>query len=168
MAALTKCLAQEAVGTGIDAWSVRQPLGVVAGITPFNFPLMVPLWMVPVALATGNCFILKPSEKDPSAALKLAALLMFISDVHSLGLQTAQGLVCTETFYWDLNDRTRAFTQRVLPSMPQGLRPGMAQGALCAVIFLSAIVPRGADALTAVSPIGLPWMGMHFRLDDRA
>ncbi len=65
----------EAVGTGIDAWSIRQPLGVVAGITPFNFPLMVPLWMIPVALATGNCFILKPSEKDPSAALKLAALL---------------------------------------------------------------------------------------------
>ena len=63
------------VGTGIDAWSMRQPLGVVAGITPFNFPLMVPLWMIPVALATGNCFILKPSEKDPSPALKLAALL---------------------------------------------------------------------------------------------
>jgi malonate-semialdehyde dehydrogenase (acetylating)/methylmalonate-semialdehyde dehydrogenase len=65
----------EAVGTGIDAWSIRQPLGVVAGITPFNFPVMVPLWMIPVALACGNCFILKPSEKDPSAALKLAALL---------------------------------------------------------------------------------------------
>jgi malonate-semialdehyde dehydrogenase (acetylating)/methylmalonate-semialdehyde dehydrogenase len=65
----------EAVGTGIDAWSVRQPLGVVAGITPFNFPLMVPLWMVPVALACGNCFILKPSEKDPSVSLKFAALL---------------------------------------------------------------------------------------------
>jgi malonate-semialdehyde dehydrogenase (acetylating)/methylmalonate-semialdehyde dehydrogenase len=65
----------EQVGTGIDAWSVRQPLGVVAGITPFNFPLMVPLWMVPVALATGNCFILKPSEKDPSASLILAELL---------------------------------------------------------------------------------------------
>jgi malonate-semialdehyde dehydrogenase (acetylating)/methylmalonate-semialdehyde dehydrogenase len=65
----------EAVGTGIDAWSIRQPLGVVAGITPFNFPLMVPLWMVPMALACGNCFILKPSEKDPSASLKLAALL---------------------------------------------------------------------------------------------
>ena len=65
----------ESVGTGIDAWSVRQPLGVVAGITPFNFPIMVPLWMIPVALATGNCFILKPSEKDPSAALKIAALL---------------------------------------------------------------------------------------------
>ncbi|MGH7152280.1 MAG: CoA-acylating methylmalonate-semialdehyde dehydrogenase [Acetobacteraceae bacterium] len=65
----------EAVGTNIDAWSVRQPLGVVAGITPFNFPLMVPLWMVPVALACGNCFILKPSEKDPSASLLLAGLL---------------------------------------------------------------------------------------------
>ena len=65
----------EAVGTGIDAWSIRQPLGVVAGITPFNFPLMVPLWMIPVALACGNCFILKPSEKDPSVSLKLAALL---------------------------------------------------------------------------------------------
>jgi len=65
----------EAVGTGIDAWSVRQPIGVVAGITPFNFPLMVPLWMIPVALACGNCFILKPSEKDPSASLLLAELL---------------------------------------------------------------------------------------------
>ncbi len=65
----------EAVGTGIDAWSMRQPLGVVAGITPFNFPVMVPLWMIPVALACGNCFILKPSERDPSASLKLAALL---------------------------------------------------------------------------------------------
>jgi malonate-semialdehyde dehydrogenase (acetylating) / methylmalonate-semialdehyde dehydrogenase len=65
----------EQVGSGIDAWSIRQPLGVVAGITPFNFPLMVPLWMVPVALAAGNCFILKPSEKDPSASLILAELL---------------------------------------------------------------------------------------------
>ncbi len=65
----------EQVGTGIDAWSVRQPLGVVAGVTPFNFPLMVPLWMIPVALAAGNCFILKPSEKDPSASLLLAELL---------------------------------------------------------------------------------------------
>src|ERR1700722_19838905 len=65
----------EAVATGIDVWSVRQPLGVVAGITPFNFPAMVPLWMFPVALACGNCFILKPSEKDPSASLVLAELL---------------------------------------------------------------------------------------------
>ena len=65
----------DAVATGIDSWSMRQPLGVVAGITPFNFPAMVPLWMIPVALATGNCFILKPSEKDPSASLILAELL---------------------------------------------------------------------------------------------
>ena len=63
------------VGTGVDSYSMRQPLGVVAGITPFNFPAMVPLWMFPVALACGNTFILKPSEKDPSMALELAALL---------------------------------------------------------------------------------------------
>ena len=65
----------EQVGTGIDSWSFRQPLGVVAGITPFNFPAMVPLWMLPLAIATGNCFILKPSERDPSASLLLAELL---------------------------------------------------------------------------------------------
>jgi malonate-semialdehyde dehydrogenase (acetylating) / methylmalonate-semialdehyde dehydrogenase len=65
----------EEVGAGIDSWSVRQPLGVVAGITPFNFPVMVPLWMIPVALACGNCFILKPSERDPSAAVRIAELL---------------------------------------------------------------------------------------------
>jgi len=65
----------ESVGTGIDAYTLRQPLGVVAGITPFNFPAMVPLWMFPMALACGNAFVLKPSERDPSAALILAALL---------------------------------------------------------------------------------------------
>jgi malonate-semialdehyde dehydrogenase (acetylating) / methylmalonate-semialdehyde dehydrogenase len=65
----------EQVGTGIDAWSVRQPLGVVAGITPFNFPAMVPMWMFPVALACGNAFVLKPSERDPSAPLFIAKLL---------------------------------------------------------------------------------------------
>jgi malonate-semialdehyde dehydrogenase (acetylating) / methylmalonate-semialdehyde dehydrogenase len=59
---------------GIDITSYRQPLGVVAGITPFNFPVMVPLWMAPIAIATGNAFILKPSERDPSAALELARL----------------------------------------------------------------------------------------------
>jgi malonate-semialdehyde dehydrogenase (acetylating) / methylmalonate-semialdehyde dehydrogenase len=63
------------VGTGIDNWTLRQPLGVVAGITPFNFPVMVPMWMFPVALATGNCFVLKPSERDPSPALFIADLL---------------------------------------------------------------------------------------------
>ena len=62
----------ENVGSGVDAHTVRQPLGVVAGITPFNFPAMVPMWMFPVALACGNCFILKPSERDPSAALLIA------------------------------------------------------------------------------------------------
>jgi len=65
----------EQVGNGIDAVSFRQPLGVVAGITPFNFPAMVPMWMFPVALACGNAFILKPSERDPSLANEIAALL---------------------------------------------------------------------------------------------
>ena len=63
------------VGRGVDSWSERAPLGVVAGITPFNFPVMVPLWMAPVALACGNAFVLKPSEKVPSAALHLATLM---------------------------------------------------------------------------------------------
>jgi malonate-semialdehyde dehydrogenase (acetylating)/methylmalonate-semialdehyde dehydrogenase len=65
----------EQVGTGIDSWSMRQPLGVVAGITPFNFPAMVPMWMFPIALACGNTFVLKPSERDPSASLLLAEML---------------------------------------------------------------------------------------------
>ncbi len=65
----------EEVGTGVDSWSIRQPLGVVAGITPFNFPAMVPLWMFPVALACGNTFVLKPSERDPSASIFMAKLL---------------------------------------------------------------------------------------------
>ena len=64
----------EQVGRGIDAWTVRQPVGVCAGITPFNFPAMVPMWMYPMAIACGNTFVLKPSEKDPSCALKLAEL----------------------------------------------------------------------------------------------
>ena len=64
----------ENVSTGVDAYSIRQPLGVVAGITPFNFPAMVPMWMFPVAIACGNSFVLKPSEKDPSASLLLARL----------------------------------------------------------------------------------------------
>ena len=65
----------ENVGTSVDSWSMRQPLGVVAGITPFNFPAMVPMWMFPIAIACGNTFILKPSEKDPSCPLRLAELL---------------------------------------------------------------------------------------------
>jgi len=63
------------VSTGIDQYSLRQPLGVCAGITPFNFPAMVPMWMFPIALACGNAFVLKPSERDPSASLMLAELL---------------------------------------------------------------------------------------------
>ena len=65
----------EQVGPGIDSWSMRQPLGVVAGITPFNFPAMVPMWMFPVAIACGNAFVLKPSERDPSAAMLMAEML---------------------------------------------------------------------------------------------
>ena len=64
----------ENVGTNVDSWSLRQPLGVCAGITPFNFPAMVPMWMFPMAIACGNTFILKPSEKDPSCSLRLAEL----------------------------------------------------------------------------------------------
>ena len=65
----------EQVGPGIDSWSLRQPLGVVAGITPFNFPAMVPMWMFPIAVACGNTFVLKPSERDPSASILLAEML---------------------------------------------------------------------------------------------
>jgi malonate-semialdehyde dehydrogenase (acetylating)/methylmalonate-semialdehyde dehydrogenase len=64
----------DSVSAGIDSWSLRQPLGVCAGITPFNFPAMVPLWMFPIAIACGNSFVLKPSEKDPSCPLRLAEL----------------------------------------------------------------------------------------------
>ncbi|MER5651307.1 CoA-acylating methylmalonate-semialdehyde dehydrogenase [Streptosporangium sp. NPDC002524] len=64
----------EGVSTRVDSYSIRQPLGVVAGITPFNFPAMVPMWMFPIAIAAGNAFVLKPSEKDPSASLLMAAL----------------------------------------------------------------------------------------------
>ena len=65
----------EGAGPGIDVFSVRQPLGVVAGITPFNFPAMIPMWMFGVAIACGNAFILKPSEKDPTVPLRLAELM---------------------------------------------------------------------------------------------
>ena len=65
----------ENVGSNVDSWSIRQPLGVCAGVTPFNFPAMVPMWMFPMAIACGNTFVLKPSEKDPSCSIKLAELL---------------------------------------------------------------------------------------------
>lgn len=65
----------EQVGTGVDSFSIRQPVGIAAGITPFNFPAMVPLWMYPIAIACGNTFILKPSERDPSCPVRLTELL---------------------------------------------------------------------------------------------
>ncbi|MDD9811458.1 MAG: CoA-acylating methylmalonate-semialdehyde dehydrogenase [Gammaproteobacteria bacterium] len=65
----------DSVAAGVDSWSMRQPLGVCAGITPFNFPAMVPMWMFPIAVACGNTFVLKPSEKDPSCGLRLAELM---------------------------------------------------------------------------------------------
>ncbi|QGN58534.1 CoA-acylating methylmalonate-semialdehyde dehydrogenase [Nostocoides sp. HKS02] len=80
--ALLKGGFSEQAATGVDVYSIRQPLGVVAGVTPFNFPAMVPLWMCANAIACGNAFILKPSEKDPSAALFLAQLW------HEAGLPT--------------------------------------------------------------------------------
>ena len=73
---LTKGEFTAGAGPGIDVYSLRQPLGVVAGITPFNFPAMIPMWMFGVAIACGNCFILKPSEKAPSVPLRLAELMM--------------------------------------------------------------------------------------------
>jgi malonate-semialdehyde dehydrogenase (acetylating)/methylmalonate-semialdehyde dehydrogenase len=75
IAQLLKGEHSEGVSTGVNVHSLRQPLGVVAGITPFNFPAMVPMWMFPLALACGNTFVLKPSEKDPSASLFLAELV---------------------------------------------------------------------------------------------
>jgi malonate-semialdehyde dehydrogenase (acetylating)/methylmalonate-semialdehyde dehydrogenase len=75
IAQLLKGQYSDNVGGGIDNWSLRQPLGVCVGVTPFNFPAMVPMWMFPVAIACGNTFILKPSERDPSTALLLAELL---------------------------------------------------------------------------------------------
>ena len=65
----------EQVGTGVDCYSIRQPIGICSGVTPFNFPAMVPMWMFPIAIVCGNCFILKPSEKDPSCSVKLAELI---------------------------------------------------------------------------------------------
>jgi malonate-semialdehyde dehydrogenase (acetylating) / methylmalonate-semialdehyde dehydrogenase len=66
----------DSAGTGIDVYSMRQPLGVVAGITPFNFPAMIPLWKSAPAIACGNAFVLKPSERDPSVPLRLAELML--------------------------------------------------------------------------------------------
>src|SRR4029079_2762728 len=65
----------DSVGTDVDSWSIRAPVGVCAGITPFNFPAMVPMWMFPIAIGCGNTFVLKPSERDPTLSLRLAELL---------------------------------------------------------------------------------------------
>ena len=70
----------ENVASGVDSFAIRQPLGVVAGITPFNFPAMVPMWMYPVSIACGNAFVLKPSERDPSVPVRIGELL------HEAGL----------------------------------------------------------------------------------
>lgn len=70
-----KGIQSQDVGTGVDCTAIRQPLGVCVGISPFNFPAMVPLWMIPVAIATGNTFIMKPSEKDPTLSMEMAKLL---------------------------------------------------------------------------------------------
>ena len=75
IAHLLKGRFSEQVSRAVDSYTVRQPLGVVAGITPFNFPTMVPMWMYPIAIACGNAFVLKPSEKDPSSSLLNAELL---------------------------------------------------------------------------------------------
>ena len=82
----------EQVGTGVDSWSMRQPLGVCAGITPFNFPAMVPMWMFPVAIACGNTFVLKPSERDPSPAMLLAR-----AAARKPACRTACSTSCTAT-----------------------------------------------------------------------
>src|SRR5258708_19249226 len=71
-----KCEYTEGAGPGIDIYSMRQPLGVVAGITPFNFPAMIPMWKFAPAIACGNAFILKPSERDPGVPMMLAQLMI--------------------------------------------------------------------------------------------
>jgi len=98
---------------------------------------------------TVNC-IKQAAEFGVNKSARLAGLLVFISDVHALGLQNAQGLVLTETFYWDLNDRTRAFTERVLPNTG-GARPGMGQaGVYGGVIqYLKAVEKMGVAAAKA-------------------
>ena len=73
---LTKGEYSQGAGPGIDVYSMRQPIGVAVGITPFNFPAMIPMWMFGVAIATGCTFVLKPSEKDPGVPLRLAELMM--------------------------------------------------------------------------------------------
>ena len=90
------------VGTAVDSWSDYQPIGICAGITPFNFPVMVPLWMFPIAIACGNCFILKPSERDPSSTCLLAEMVLdagippgVLNLIHG-GKEAVDGIICNE------------------------------------------------------------------------
>ena len=103
----------EQVGRGIDSWSLRQPLGVCAGITPFNFPAMVPMWMFPVALACGNTFVLKPSERDPSPGFRIAELLT------EAGLPPASSMLSTAT----RKRSTRCCITRMSPRSALSARP---------------------------------------------
>ncbi|MCX7372008.1 MAG: ABC transporter substrate-binding protein, partial [Alphaproteobacteria bacterium] len=100
---------------------------------------------------TVNCIKQAAEFGITRRGTKLAALLMFLPDVHALGLETAQGLVCTETFYWDLNDRTRAFTRRVLPNMPNQFRPSMTQAGCYSTVlhYLKAVAEMGVPAARA-------------------
>ena len=90
------------VGTAVDSWSDYQPIGICAGITPFNFPVMVPLWMFPIAIACGNCFILKPSERDPSSTCLLAEMVLdagippgVLNLIHG-GKEAVDGIISNE------------------------------------------------------------------------
>ncbi len=100
---------------------------------------------------TVNCIKQAAEFGITRRGTKLAALLMFLPDVHALGLETAQGLVCTETFYWDLNDRTRAFTRRVLPNMPNQFRPSMTQAGCYSTVlhYLKTVAEMGVPAARA-------------------
>ena len=113
----------EDVSTGVDASSIRQPLGVVAGITPFNFPVMVPMWMYPVAIACGNTFILKPSERDPSPSLLIADLWReagLPDDVFTV----VHGDAVAVDALLDHPERGRRLLRRVDPGGPPRLRAG--------------------------------------------
>jgi malonate-semialdehyde dehydrogenase (acetylating)/methylmalonate-semialdehyde dehydrogenase len=112
--ALLKGGMSEQVATGVDVHNTLQPLGVVAGITPFNFPAMVPMWMFPNALACGNCFVLKPSEKDPSVSLLLAEL-------------QRRGVASAATLAVEWRAQPAYLLAEVQAWLPEALRPVLAQ-----------------------------------------
>ena len=113
----------EDVSTGVDASSVRQPLGVVAGITPFNFPVMVPMWMYPVAIACGNAFILKPSERDPSPSLLVADLWREAGLPEGVFTVVNGDSVAVDALL-DHPERGRGVLRRLHPGGPPRLRTG--------------------------------------------